>query len=182
MRLFLSMLDRLFVVVGALLGVQIPLFMQQYTQRLAGHVAELNRVLNNLRELAFQSNKTLEEYIAKFLANPDLDFSRQGEFMAGVASRWQHLSQALENMNTSSIWMRPYVFLRDLQLEIAKPVFYSFELGLNLTLEGFFYAILGAMLGFLFYKAIHRSVSVIFYKGFGFMHPIDKLSRNAPQG
>ncbi|MFI5344042.1 MAG: DUF2937 family protein [Chlamydiales bacterium] len=163
MRLFLSMLDRLFVIVGALLGVQIPLFMQQYMQRLAGHVAELNRVLNNLRELAFQSNKTLEEYIAKFLANPDLDFSRQGEFMLGVESRWRHLSLALENMSASSIWMRPYLFLRDLQPEIAKPVFYSFEPGLNLTLEGLAYAVLGAVLGFCLYQALCKGVSAIFH-------------------
>lgn len=163
-RLFLSMLDRLFVIVGALLGVQIPLFMQQYTQRLSGHVAELNQMVNNLRVLAFQSNKTLDEYIAKFLASSDQDFSRQGEFMQGVVSRWQQLSDTLGSMQASSICTRPFVFLRDLQYDIAKPVFYSFEPGLNLTLEGFSYAVLGAVMGFCLYQAFCKLLTVIFRK------------------
>src|ERR1700679_1329642 len=98
-----SLLDRLCVVIGAFIGSQIPQFMQQYTQRLAGHVDALQRLLNQLRQMASLSNKTLEQYIQKFKDTSDSDFVHQGEFMQGILSRWEDLHQALDRLTQGSI-------------------------------------------------------------------------------
>jgi hypothetical protein len=65
-------------VIGAFVASQIPEFIQQYTQRLAGHVNELYRLLNQMRQVASYSNKTLDQYIQKFITSSDPDFARQG--------------------------------------------------------------------------------------------------------
>lgn len=154
MRFLGSIVDRLFVITGALLGAQIPEFIQQYKQRLAGHVAELKRLLDGLHTLAKQSNKTLEEYVGKFLANSDPDFSNQGAFMQGIVERWKKLNEALDQLMNSTVWTRSYVFFRDLQFEIAKSTFYDFQPGLSMTLEGIAYMLIGAAIGFGCYQSL----------------------------
>ncbi len=163
-RLLSSILDRLFVIAGALIGAQIPLFILQYGQRLAGHVDELNRLLNNLRELANQSHKTLEQYIAKFLANSDSDFAGQGKFMLDVVGRFENLNQALQNLMMSNLWKRPFVFIKDLQLDIAESTLHDFQPGIQLTPEGFIYMAISAIIGFFIYQLIGKIASL-----FGFL-------------
>jgi hypothetical protein len=154
-----SLLDRLSVVVGAFLGSQVPEFMQQYTQRLAGHVNELHRLLSQMRIVASHSNKTLEQYIQKFLSSPDPDFARQGELMQEMLSRWEELNQALFHLTHSSIWMRPYVFLKELQYDIAKSTLASFQPGINLSVEGLCYAGAGMLMGWVLYQGISKCIS-----------------------
>ncbi|WP_068469554.1 DUF2937 family protein [Candidatus Protochlamydia phocaeensis] len=154
LRFLDALLDRLFVVLGAFAGSQIPEFMQQYTQRLAGHVEELRHLLDGLRQIALHSNKSLEQYIQKFSASPDPDFARQGEFMQTMLQRWEELNQALLNLVQSPMWERPYVFMRDLNYPIAKATLHAFQPGLNLTIEGLCYTGIGLLIGFGLYKAL----------------------------
>ena len=161
-----SLLDRLCVVLGAFVGSQIPEFFQQYTQRLAGHVDELGHLLDHLRHLAASSNKTLEQYIQKFLSSSDPDFAGQGELMQGLTVRWEELHQALHHLTYSSIWMRPYVFIKDLQSDIFHSTLASFQPGFNLTLEGLGYAGLGIFVGLALYQAIYKCIS----KGYSIAH------------
>ncbi len=97
-----NLIDRLFVVAGAFIGSQIPQFMQQYTQRLAGNVDALQKLINQLRQIAFFSKKNLEQYIQKFRENLDPDVTQQGDFMQGIVTRWQELHQYLEQLTQSS--------------------------------------------------------------------------------
>lgn len=154
-----SLLDRLCVVAGAFLGSQIPTFMQQYAQRLAGHVDELQHLLNQLRQVASYSNKTLEQYIYKFISNSDPDFAYQGEFMQKTLLRWQELYQTLDHLTHASIWMRPYVFLRDFQYEIAQSTAVSFQAGVNLSVEGLCYAAAGGLITWLCYQILSTCIN-----------------------
>lgn len=153
-----NLIDRLCVVAGAFIGSQIPLFMQQYTQRLAGHVEELNRLLNQMRQVAFHSNKTLEQYIQKFISSSDPDFVHQGEFMQGILLRWEEFNHAFYQLSKSSLWDRPYVFLKEIQYDIAASTLASFQPGISLNLEGFCYAGIGIVLGWAFYHMISKCI------------------------
>jgi Protein of unknown function (DUF2937) len=165
-------LDRVSAVIGAFIGSQIPEFMQQYTQRLAGHVDELQRLVNQMRQVASYSNKTLEQYIHKFISSTDPDFARQGEFMQGMLSRWEELKQTLVHLTYSSAWIRPYIFLKELQYDIAHSTFVSFHPGINLSMEGIFYAGAGIVIGWTFYRMMSRS----FYFGYSRAAAIFKQS------
>ncbi len=160
LRVFGSLIDRLFVVAGAFIGSQVPEFMNQYTQRLSGHVAELDHLLQNLRQAAAFSNKTLEQYIQKFLTNSDPDFSHQGEFMQTMLTRWQDLSLSLQKMTESSMWSRPYVFFNYLNYDIAKSTLASYNPGLSLTIEGLCYTGMGLVIGFLIYQSLAKCLQM----------------------
>ncbi len=164
LRWITGLLDRLFVVVGAFLGSQIPQFIQQYSQQLAGHVEELNYLLEQLHQVASYSNKTLEQYINKFLNNSDPDFLHQGEFMQTMLSRWQDLSIALQSLLESSIWTRPYAFIAHFNYEIAKSAFYSFQPSISLTLEGVCYTGVGLLIGYLSYRILTQFIKMGYTK------------------
>lgn len=154
-----SIIDRLCVVAGAFIGSQIPQFMQQYTQRLAGHVEALQKLIGQLNHIASLSQKTLEQYIHKFIQSGDPDFMKQGDFMQGILNRWQELHQALSHLNQSSLWTRPYYFIKDLQPDIAHSTLASFQPGLSLTLEGLCYAGAGMLIGWMIYQIASKIIS-----------------------
>ena len=66
-----GLFDRLLCVAGAVLFSQVPEFMEQYLQRLGGHLDEARRQLEQLRDVAAQIRVTLEALIANTSANPD---------------------------------------------------------------------------------------------------------------
>jgi hypothetical protein len=166
-----GLLDRIFVVAGAFLGSQIPAFLQQYMQRLAGHVEELNHQIAELQKIASYSGKSLDTYIQKFLASSDPDFFLQGEFMQTTVLRLQTLSQTLHDLKLSSIFMRPYIFLKEIQYPIAHSTYNDFQPSLNLNIESLSYTVLGILLGYVFYQTLAKLISAcatqissLFYK------------------
>lgn len=144
--------DRLFAVVGALLFSQIPLFMQQYTQRLSGHAGELKIQVGSLIEAASFSSKTLEQLIAKFLSSGDMDFVRQGELMQQILIRFHNLTSALQHLEASTPFTRPFVFLSQIDWKIFHGTLDSYSLGITLSLEGGIYALFGVAFGVLLYR------------------------------
>lgn len=159
-----SLIDRLCVVFGAFIGSQIPMFMQQYIQRLAGHVDALQKLINQLHQIASISQKNLNQYIQKFIESSDPDFNRQGDFMQGIVVRLQELQLALEHITQNPFWLRPYYFLKDLQPDIARSTLDSFQPGFNLTIEGLCYAGGGMIFGWAFYQIISKSLTFGYHR------------------
>jgi hypothetical protein len=149
-----GIIDRLGVVSGALLFSQIPQFIQQYSQRLAGHVAELKIQATTLAEAAQFSGKTIDQLISKFLTSGDLDFVHQGELMQQAMVRFHYLSTALSNLYTSTALSRPFIFFSQIDMGIAEGTLENFTFGVSLTIEGGVYALIGMTTGALMYRAL----------------------------
>jgi predicted exporter len=159
-RIVNGIMDRIFIVAGAFFGSQIPQFMQQYTQRLAGHVEELHYLLDQIRLIA--SHRNLDQYIYKFLSSSDQDFVQQGVFMQTLFSRWQNLSSALQALNESSLFTKPFVWMKHFDYDMAWATLKSYQPGFSLTLEGIYYTFLGILFGFLLYQLISKSIQFLF--------------------
>lgn len=157
MKFVSNILDRIFVVLGALIFVQIPLFIQQYHQQLSGHVAELRLQVEVMRDAALHSGKTLEQYIKKFVDSKDVDFSRQGQIMSDMVERFHQLADSLKALDSASVITRPFEFLWHYKYDISSDTFEKFSIGLPLTFEGLVYLLLGMGMGYLLY-ALLRSL------------------------
>lgn len=151
---FTGLLDRSCAVVGAILFAQAPVFMQQYTQQLIGRTAEIKLQVDALSYSANLSGKTVAQLTQKFLANPDPDIARQGEVMLAIVDRWHHLSSALNAMQESSVWTRPFSFLYHLNGEVFGSTFDEFSMGIPLNLEGGIYALVGILVGYMFFACL----------------------------
>jgi hypothetical protein len=114
-----------------------------------------------MHQAASQSGKSLTDYIQKFLSSNDGDFVQQGHIMQETFFRWESFSQALAALQSSSVLLKPVVFLTHLNMEVFKSTLAEFTFGLPLNVEGTIYALLGMAVGFLVFFTC-RKLSVGF--------------------
>lgn len=141
-------IDRVCVVVGALLFSQAPQFFSLYTHRLAGHAEEIKIHTAAIRYAAQKSGKELLEYVQKFSNHHDLDVSLQGEMMQNMMARQTELSKAYIAMQDATPFSRPFHFLKYFNPEIAKATLVQFQPGLVFSAEAVIYAVVGMGVGF----------------------------------
>ncbi|MGZ3634018.1 MAG: DUF2937 family protein [Parachlamydiaceae bacterium] len=157
-----GLLDRVFAVLGALVGTQAPMFIQQYHQQLSGRVAELKLHIEAITKVAAQGQKNLQQYIEHFMQSGDPDFMRQGELMLALNERYETLLQAFQNLTSASVLSKPIVFIREFNWDIASSTFVDFQTGVPFTLEGLAYAIIGIGLGFGVFCVIGKAAKLVY--------------------
>ncbi len=140
-----SLLDRVLCVAGAVAFSQFPEFIQQYLQRLGGHLDEARRQVAKFAEIAAQSKLTLPEFITRTDHNSDLAVAKLGGVMQGAVDRVEQLSFANAAIHDASLWERPFVFLRHLDPEIARGTWSIYQPAVPTTVEGLIYALLGVV-------------------------------------
>ena len=158
-----GLLDRVFFLCGAFIGSQIPLFIEQYKQRLSGHIEALALQLAELTKIAAASNKSLGQYIHKFKISLDADFVNQGYFMEGIVSRYQELQNVLQVLDQSPSWLQLIHFIRNINLDIAKSSLSAFTPGFLFSIEGLTYTAIGIIGGCLIYRLLKWAASICFF-------------------
>lgn len=149
-----GLFDRVFAACGALLFAQAPMFIQQYSHQLSGRVAELKWHINAIGEAANLGQKSILQYIQRFIDSSDPDFSRQGELMQQLMQRYESLSSSLQGLSNASAAAKPFVFARNFNWEIAEKTLSEFQPGVPFTLEGLVYALIGVGVGYGFFSVI----------------------------
>lgn len=135
--------DRILCVAGAVAFSQFPEFIQQYLQRLGGHLDEARRQVMKFTEVAAQSKLTLPEFIIRTNHNSDEAVAKLGGVMQGAVDRVSELSFANAAMHDASLWERPFVFLRYVDPEIAGATWSIYQPAVPTTIEGLIYALIG---------------------------------------
>lgn len=159
---FRALLDRSIVAFCAFCGSQIPQFFQQYTQKLMGHVEELDRLMQQLAQIAHLSGKNLDQYIEKFALSSDTDFKSQGEFLNNLVIRWDELSRHLSELNQSTVWSRPFIFFKQMNQELVHSTWSSFQPGLSFNLESLGYVFFGMLIGLVFCQIFFSFLKFIY--------------------
>ncbi len=156
-RLLLSMgdgvLDRVLCVLGTIAFSQIPEFMQQYLQRLGGHLDEARRQLAQFQHVAEQSGLTLDRLIAQTSANADPAVAKLSGVMTEAVARVDALQSAQAAIQNASLWERPFVFMRNVDVEIARATANIFKPAVPTTIEGLVYAVAGMLVLLTIYHA-----------------------------
>lgn len=145
LRLFDSLTDRILCVVGAILFSQGPEFMQQYLQRLGGHLDEARRQLAIFQKTATQAGLSLEQFIQRTATNADLDVARLGGVMTDAVDRVTSLQSAHDSLLHSALWERPFVFVRHIDAGIARATGAVYQPAVPTTVEGLIYAFAGML-------------------------------------
>ncbi|MFT3782906.1 MAG: DUF2937 family protein [Nibricoccus sp.] len=160
-----TLFDRVLCVIGAVLFSQAPEFMQQYLQRLGGHLAEARRQLEQFETVAKSVGKNLQELAAQYSANSDAAVASMGKVIVENETRVGTLASAEAALRDASVWTRPFVFLRDLDWEITRGTSSVFKPAVPTTIEGALYAAVGLVAILLVYHGlVSPLVSRIFRK------------------
>ena len=154
------LLDRVLCVIGAVVFSQAPEFMQQYLQRLEGHLDEARLVLSRFRDAATQSGMSLDQLVSGAAQNPDPAMGKLGGVIRESMSRVDTLSAADAALRGASVWTRPFVFLAHLDRSIAKATLSIYRPAVPTTAEGILYAGIGIVAVLAFYHlAIRRPIA-----------------------
>jgi hypothetical protein len=151
-----GVLDRVLCVLGTVAFSQVPEFMQQYLQRLGGHLDEARRQLDQFRQVAEQSGLTLDRLIDQTQTNPDAAVAKLSTVMTRAVSRVEELETAQLAIQNASLWERPFVFARNMDSEIARATGDIFKPAVPTTVEGLVYAIVGMLVVLMIYHALVR--------------------------
>ncbi len=140
-----GLIDRLLCVAGAVLCSQLPEFIQQYLQRLGGHLDEARRQLGQFQEMAAKSGLTFDQLMARSQTSSDWTVAGLGRLMHATVVRVNALSEADAALRGASVLMRPLVFLRHVDLSIARSTWRAFRPAVPTTVEGMLYAAFGML-------------------------------------
>jgi hypothetical protein len=154
-----AVVDRVLCVVGAVAFSQWPEFMQQYLQRLGGHLDEARRHLAQYQKIADDTGVTLGELAARFNGSMDAASAKVGGVITDTATRVHGLEAAQAAIQNAGIFGRPLAFLRHVDVEIARGAWSIFKPAVPTTAEGLVYAATGivVLLG-LYYGLIHYPI------------------------
>jgi DNA-binding phage protein len=155
-----SLVDRILCVLGAVFFAQAPEFMQQYLQRLGGHLAEARRQLAQFEEIARQAGKTVQELATQYAANADPAVVSVGKLVSDTELRVSALGSAEVALRDASVWGRPFVFLRQLDWEIARGTGSVYKPAVPTTIEGLLYALIGVTLILALYYGLIRPLTL----------------------
>jgi hypothetical protein len=142
---FDNLIDRILCVLGAVLFSQGPEFMQQYLQRLGGHLDEARRQLAVFQQTAAQAGISLEKFVTQTGSNADPAIAKLGGVMSGTAERVASLQLAHDTLLSAPCWERPVVFLRHLDLNIARATGAVYKPAVPTSTEGLIYALSGML-------------------------------------
>jgi hypothetical protein len=158
---FLSgIFEKIICIAAMIVLCQFPSFMEQYTMRVAGHLAECSRFVKTLEKNASLSKRTMSDYIQKFLAASDEDFRSAGEMMDAVIERQKWLNDTLTKLIQATPFTRPFVFVGGLDSEIVQETVNGYKVQFVFTWETLIYALIGLFLG----MGIWRGITSIFKK------------------
>jgi hypothetical protein len=158
------LLDRILCVAGAVLFSQLPEFMQQYLQRLEGHLDEARLVLSRFRDAAAQSGMSLEQLVSGSSRNPDPSMGRLGAVVGQAIARVDALQAADSALRQASAWTRPFVFLEHVDGGIARATLSIYRPAVPTTAEGLTYAGFGIVFALALYHLAVRG-PVVRYLG-----------------
>ncbi len=150
------LLDRILCVAGAVLFSQFPEFMQQYLQRLEGHLDEARLAVDRFRDAAAQSGMSLDQLVAGAARNPDPSMGKLGAVVQAAVARVEELRASDTALRGASVATRPFVFLAHMDKGIARATLAIYRPAVPTTAEGLVYAGLGLVIALGLYHLLIR--------------------------
>ncbi|MDR1282247.1 MAG: DUF2937 family protein [Opitutaceae bacterium] len=158
-RFVASMLDRVVCVAGAAGLSQGPEFMQQYLQRLGGHLDEARRHLRQFVDTAKSAGISLDQLVERTGgAHADPALAGLGQVIVDTRERVEVLTVAEQALRDASLWERPFVFVRYLDWQIAEGTWGVYKPAVPTTVEGLVYAGVGLLLALGLYLGISGAI------------------------
>lgn len=129
----LKLIDRCIFAILFIIGVQAPEFIQQYIQRLSGHVDESAHHLKQFQTIAnMQFDGDLQRLIQHYLQNSDHAIKQTGQLAASLSERHQLLSDQLTNLQNYDYIEKLYYFTHQTNIEIAQATLKQYKMAIPL--------------------------------------------------
>ena len=133
----------------AALGTQAPEFAQQYRQRLAGAVDELQMIVKDFDALVAKYGISRQEGLDAFSKANSRFLAEHGMNLSDIITRYERLKAHLEALEGASPIVRPALIARSGESAIINATWDDYRPAAPLGQEGWLYGALSGLLGFL---------------------------------
>tara|TARA_R110000737_G_scaffold313123_1_gene322596 strand:- start:349 stop:870 length:522 start_codon:yes stop_codon:yes gene_type:complete len=131
-----NIIDRCFFTVTFIVGVQLPEFMQQYQQRLSGHLGEAQSQLDQFNLIAQQHfDGNLVTMITRYKDNSEASIISTGELIERLSVRVDYLANHLAEISQADYLHSVYQFIWHLDQNIAAGTAEHFAMAIPLELN-----------------------------------------------
>ncbi|SET47957.1 DUF2937 family protein [Thalassotalea agarivorans] len=143
-----TLLDRVLFTIAFIAGVQLPAFIQQYIQRLAGRLDEAQYNLAQYQHIAdIHYQGSLDTLAQRYLANSDITVVKVGEIVQSLILRVDYLSSHLDTLQQANHVEKLWLFVTQVDTTIAQNTLHDYSLSIPIELNAL---IAGGSLAFLY--------------------------------
>jgi len=147
-----SVADRIVAILGAVALSEFPAYINNYVQRLGGHVDE---AALNVRQWQLIADRTTDGSLSRLVQTYESSrvpaVVEAGEKAANDIARLEYLNASLDSITHASVWEKPFVFFRHLDLDIAHQAVEAYVPNIPTNAEGLVYAGVGLLVGMAVY-------------------------------
>ncbi len=140
-----------FVLSSAILGSQVPNFVDAYGQRLGGALDEARATLASFERAASGAGLSFDDYRRRMSESQDLAFHQTGDAVERLVDRVVVLTALQQAMDEAGPWSRPWVVLRSHDRTILERAYAQWRPSLTLDPR---WGGVGLLLGWLLHAGI----------------------------
>ncbi|WP_353519002.1 DUF2937 family protein [Thalassotalea sp. SU-HH00458] len=143
-----TLVDRCMFTLTFILGVQLPEFINQYIQRLSGHLEESKQQLSSYQALAEQYfNGEISLLIKQYKENSEPMIVDSAKVIEQLLQRTEYLANHLSSLNTNDYFQQLTQFALNFDPQLLKKTAEFYQLAIPLTINALS---TGAVIAFLF--------------------------------
>ena len=152
-----NLLDKIFFAVGVMLFLQLPHFIDQYTQRMGGYASSQQQQIKEYQLIADQHfNGDLNAYLQRLQQNTDPAIAKSADQMNQRIKSAAAINNELQVFEQEALWYQIPYFITHIRMDLAKGTAQNFAPGVPINLWAWGYGLLGGLLSSLLFNGIIR--------------------------
>jgi hypothetical protein len=157
-----DLLDKICFAVGVMVFLQLPHFIDQYTQRMGGFSESMQQQISEYQSIADEHfNGDVMAYIARLEQNSDPAVAKSAEQVANRLQEAEHMQAELQVYEQEPLWYQMPYFFTHLRMDLARGTLKNFAPGLPLNLWAWGYGLLGGVLFSLLFNGTVKAPAAI---------------------
>lgn len=150
-----SLFDKIFFALGVILFLQLPHFIDQYTQRMGGYAASQQQQIREYQVIADQHfNGDIQAYVERLEQHNDPAVSESAEQINKRLKNAAAIEKELMVYEQQALWYQVPYFVAHIRLDLAKGTAQNFAPGLPINLWAWGYGLMGGLLFSLLFNGV----------------------------
>lgn len=150
-----NLLDKICFAFGVILFLQLPQFIDQYTQRIGGYVDSQQAQIAEYQMLADRHfDGDLNAYITRLKQNPDPVIADSAQQLNTLIVNSESLAHEAEIYETKPLWYTIPYFISHFRIDLVKGTARNFTPGMPINLCSWLYGLVGGVLFSLLFNGV----------------------------
>lgn len=140
---------------GAIVFLQLPHFIEQYTQRMGGYASSQSEQIQEYQKTAdLHFAGDLEAYIERLAQNPDPAVAASAQQINQRVEKTQDIQRELQVFEGEPLWYQVPYFITHMRLDLVNGTAKNFSPGLPINLWAWGYGLVGGVLFSLIFNGL----------------------------